>query len=88
MNISISLLANAIDGITLVCLCDIVFGKKYRINKIITILLIILVHFGFQYLSEWIPGRILLSIAVFTLMFALSYFYKGELVKHFLWLLA
>lgn len=87
IDILISLAANAIDGITLVCLCDIVFGKKYRLNKIITVLLIIIAHFGFQFLSEWISGRAIPSIAVFALMFALmfalSYFYKGELVKHF-----
>ena len=83
MEILISLATNAIDGITLVYLCDIVFEKKYRLNKIITIFLIILAHFGAQFLLEYIPGRVLPSIGVFALMFGLSYFYKGKIVKHF-----
>ena len=83
MEILISLATNAIDGITLVYLCDIVFEKKYRLNRIITILLIILAHFGAQFLLEYIPGRVLPSIGVFALMFGLSYFYKGKIVKHF-----
>lgn len=36
--------ANAIDGITLVCLCDIVFGKKNRLNKYNLMVILDLLH--------------------------------------------
>ncbi len=44
MEILISLATNAIDGITLVCLCDIVFGKKNRLNKYNLMVILDLLH--------------------------------------------
>lgn len=79
----ISLIANVIDGITLVFFSEIIFGRKYRINRNISILIIILGHIGCQLLQSRISAVILLYAITFVFMLALTYFYKGGFVKHF-----
>lgn len=84
MEILVELIANIVDAISLIFLGDIILGKNYRLNKNITILLVLAAHLSFIPIQKYIPIGAILTICSFSLMLAISYLYYGKFIKHFL----
>ncbi len=75
---------DVIDALTLFFLCEITFGKKqYRINRYLSLAIMILVHIGWDICQSFIISTLLYFFIGMCIMLAQTYLYKGNLARHF-----